>query len=413
MSTGFSKLSALSLTRMLPAQWVSRTPAYGSGGRTGCRVRGQAPSSLRRGTLCPAAHRRRRPTLGCMDETGPAPVDTHRKPILVAIGSVDSHDAALRFAADVAVRERRPLRLVHVVNLTQGMVASGQGLVGIADAEVSAVGRPLEACVDRARSLTQRLVRVDHCLRFGPVVSELVQLAHTADRIVLQRRQNARLSHALTGSVSADVAGLAPAPVVSVPELWSRTGVTTRLVAGVDGTAPNEAMLEWAFREAALLDAQLTLVHAWFKPSIYEEAFIGRGAVNLSRDATRLQIEQQLHACRSAFPSVDARLHVTHAQPVDALVEASRHADLLLLSRRRTRGVAHLGRMARSVLRRAGCPVGVIPLGTLGTGSPRRPRGSRAHSGTDRGDPQGDPQRNEGMYLHLESAVNDPPGSQQ
>jgi nucleotide-binding universal stress UspA family protein len=213
-------------------------------------------------------------------------------------------------------------------------------------------------------------------------VRELLELAHTADRIVLQRREHARLSHALTGSVSAGVAGLATVPVASVPELWSRHGRTTRLVAGVDGTGPGNPMVEWAFGEAALLDAQLALVHSWFMPSIYEEAFIGPGAVNLSREATRLQIEQLLRVCRSAFPSVDVRLDVTHAQPVDALVGASRHADLLLVGRRRSRGMVHLGRLARSVLRRSECPVEVIPLEPVDVGPPWTTRGSAAESET-------------------------------
>ena len=40
----------------------------------------------------------------------------NKAPILVAVGDSDSHDAALRFAADEAVRDRRPFRLVHFMH---------------------------------------------------------------------------------------------------------------------------------------------------------------------------------------------------------------------------------------------------------------------------------------------------------
>ena len=41
---------------------------------------------------------------------------TAPKPILVAIGDSDSHESALSYAANEAVREGRGLRLVHVMH---------------------------------------------------------------------------------------------------------------------------------------------------------------------------------------------------------------------------------------------------------------------------------------------------------
>jgi nucleotide-binding universal stress UspA family protein len=306
-----------------------------------------------------------------MDELASAPVDADRRPVLAALGDTDAHDGALRFAADWAARQRRTLLLAHVVDLAEGMVAPEELLLGAGAARARAEAL-LESRVAQARLLTEGRVRVEGVLRFGPVVTELVGLSSTAGIVVLQRRRHAQVRHALMGSVSAGVASRAPVPVVSVPALWSGPGRTTRLAAAVDGTERNEAVIEWAFREAALLDATLTLVHAWFVPSVYQEAVIGRTAVNLSREATRLHIEEQLASWRSAFPSVDARLRIVHAQPVDALLEASRHADLLLVGRRRTHGMVHLGRLARSVLRKAECPVGVLAQTAPDSGAARR-----------------------------------------
>ena len=122
-------------------------------------------------------------------------------------------------------------------------------------------------------------------------------------------------------------------------------------------------------------------MHAWFIPSVYEEAVVGRGAVTRSREATRLRIEEQLARGRSAFPAVEARLDIVHAQPVDALLEASRHADLLVLGRRR-HGMVHLGRLTRSVLRRARCPVAVVAPKVVDTSHQHTPPGRRGHRGT-------------------------------
>ena len=170
-----------------------------------------------------------------MDSLPPAPDDGLGRPVLVAVRDPDGHDAALRFSAQQAARDGRPLLLVHVVNLAEERLAPGQLLLGTRDAEIHVEGL-LGSWVERARSLTRGRVPVDCCLRLGPVVSELVDLGSTADRIVLQRRQDAQLRHVLTGSVTAGVASRAPVPVLSVPETWSGTGQVTRLAAAVDGT---------------------------------------------------------------------------------------------------------------------------------------------------------------------------------
>lgn len=53
---------------------------------------------------------------------------------------------------------------------------------------------------------------------------------------------------------------------------------------------------------------------------------------------------------------------VRHAHPARAIVEASAHADLVLLARRpHAFPGGHLGGTARAVLRESSCPVEILP----------------------------------------------------
>jgi nucleotide-binding universal stress UspA family protein len=56
---------------------------------------------------------------------------------------------------------------------------------------------------------------------------------------------------------------------------------------------------------------------------------------------------------------VPVEVHVRRARPAEALIAASRDADLLVLGRHATTAPAgsHLGPVARSVVREACCPV--------------------------------------------------------
>jgi nucleotide-binding universal stress UspA family protein len=109
----------------------------------------------------------------------------------------------------------------------------------------------------------------------GPVVDQLVEAADAADHIVLQHRQQGRLRRVLTGSVASGVASRAKVPVVSVPELWSQDEAWRVLVA-VDGVRGNEGLLRKAFEEASTRNATLVALHAWYVPSIYDDALAER-----------------------------------------------------------------------------------------------------------------------------------------
>jgi len=139
---------------------------------------------------------------------------------------------------------------------------------------------------------------------------------------------------------------------------------------GIDDTSGNDVLLEQAFRTAARRDAALTVLHAWYIPSIYDEAILQR-CVKQARAEVRSQIEQEMSVWRAAYPTVEAHLDLSHARPADALVAASEHCQLLLLDRRSAgHSLAHLGPVTRALIRESRCPVMVLPP-------------AHAHNGTD------------------------------
>jgi nucleotide-binding universal stress UspA family protein len=63
-----------------------------------------------------------------------------------------------------------------------------------------------------------------------------------------------------------------------------------------------------------------------------------------------------------AYPDVQVDVEVVHRQAAYALVEESRNADLLLISRPAHGGFVHyLGATARAVIRDGACPIEVVP----------------------------------------------------
>lgn len=282
-----------------------------------------------------------------------------QRPILVAIGDSDTHDAALRFAADEAVRHRRPLRLVHVVHPPREGMFPEQMLISFSAVELAASSL-LRSQADHAAHLTGGVVPVAQALRRGPVVDQLVELSEGAHQVVLQHRQQSRMLRVFTGSTAAGVAARAAVPVVSVPELWS--GPSNRdVVVALDRVGTQDTLLRYGLGEAVSRGVRLTVLHAWFVPELYGDAMVDRAGLHHVHDGVRARIEAALLPLRSDHPHVDVRIELVHMRPADAVVERSGRTDLLVLGRSfASPGTSHLGSVTRAALREARCPVVVV-----------------------------------------------------
>lgn len=269
------------------------------------------------------------------------------RPILLAVGDSEAHGPALRFACTQARRAGAPLRVVHVVE----------------DRPRSRAHRLLETVAAEAAQLTEG--PVETLVRTGAVVPELTELSRDALLVVLQRRQLSRLRRLVTRSVSAHVGGRAHAPTVSVPEGWEpRVAGTPQVTVGVDGVDTEEGrrLLGHAFARAAETGAELTVVHAWQLPSGYDDAVVAEPEVAEWRERYLQVLHAQLEPLQQSNPAVPVSVEIRHLHPAEALIQAAKDSDLVVLGRGRLEHplVEHLGSIARAVMRDADCPAEVI-----------------------------------------------------
>ncbi|MFE5583828.1 universal stress protein [Kitasatospora sp. NPDC056531] len=266
--------------------------------------------------------------------------------------------AAAHWAAEEAVRRGASLRLVHAWPwLTDGVSSFAEP-----DDLPEAAQRTLAGAADEIRERHPGLAVSTDVVLDAPV-DGLVAAAEDADLLVLGSRGLGGFTGLLLGSVSMAVAGRSSTPVIVVREGRATGG---EVVVGVDAHGPEEEVLAFAFREAALRGARLRAVHGWDLPPLFGYA---GGAVPAGETAQLESLEAKLLSLalagqREQHPEVevveDVRLGAARG-----LVETSAGAALVVVGRRR-RPIElgpRLGRVAHAALHHAEAPVAVVPHG--------------------------------------------------
>ncbi|GAA4542181.1 universal stress protein [Pseudonocardia xishanensis] len=124
----------------------------------------------------------------------------------------------------------------------------------------------------------------------------------------------------------------------------------------VDGTEAGLRATRWAAHEAVLRHAELTLLHA----APYATSPTG----SLHEHAARI-LARAYTVARQTEPEVHAHTEIVALDPRAALVDASRHAALLVLGIASTGAPAEafIGSVALDVAGRVGCPLAVVHRG--------------------------------------------------
>jgi nucleotide-binding universal stress UspA family protein len=286
-----------------------------------------------------------------MSEQSPAPV-------VVAVGH-EPIDAALALAAAEAARAGCGLHLVHVVHLL--VRGRDGGEPGGREAEREG-RRLLDAAADRARELAPAGVPVTSEMQVGAVVPTLVNLVKDARLIVVGHRELSGLRRVVTRSVSSGVAAHARVPTVAVPAGWAPPGSDERpptVAVGLDVPDRGREVLRAAFDAARALGATLRIVHTWHLPSPYEDLVVARSVDEEWAARATSEIRAVLDTLGDETAGVPVEIEARAARPADALVEAGRHSDLLVVGRHDpvVPVGSHLGPVARAVLGEAACPV--------------------------------------------------------
>ncbi len=138
------------------------------------------------------------------------------------------------------------------------------------------------------------------------------------------------------------------------------------VVVGVDGSAPSDAAVRWAAREAVLRKLRLTLVNAVATPALPWPATPmpaefsqreERASRTILDDAVRIAEDTIKDSGRAEIES-----QLLHSAPVPTLVDMSKDADMVVVGARGLGAVRSvlLGSVSSGLIHHACCPVAVI-----------------------------------------------------
>lgn len=282
--------------------------------------------------------------------TAPTP-----RPIVVGVGP-EEMESALEFAVLEAIRADCGLHLVHAVPL----LPSTPDTTMLSGVDVVAWGREtLDLAVKRAADLADGMVTVTSELLRGTPVQVLVEVGRTARMVVLEHRHLSRLARVATRTVAGGVSAHLRAPVVAVPSGWTRPEGEPFVVAGVDVPERSEEVLASAVAESRSRGAALRIVHSWALPVHHAGMVVETPEHRRWNDRSRAEVRAALDGLGDASVAIDAEVVVQPGRAIEAILEVSQGAELLVIGRHDPLVPigSHIGPVARAVLREATCPV--------------------------------------------------------
>lgn len=283
--------------------------------------------------------------------------------VVVGVTGRGRDTAALRLALDVARREEAEVLLVHAFQDASatdlpGYALSPEQAAKIAGTVAEEVSEEYAALAGGAAG--HRAVAVP-----GIPARVLVELSAYARLVVVQHSRATALGRLFVGSTVNGAAAHASCPVVSVNEDWEPVTAPGEVVVGVHAGGGPIEVLEAGFAWAVATGASVRVVHAWRLDTTYD-AFVTDAEAAQYREQEEGVLASAVAALRERHPQVTVSLDVPRRRTVDALVDASRHASLVVVGRHGSWSWTpeRLGSLVRSVLREASSPVMVVPLRT-------------------------------------------------
>ena len=280
--------------------------------------------------------------------------------VVVGVDGSAHAAAAAEWAAREATRRGRPLHLVHAVN-TGTVTLSPRTSAAVTDLILRDAGTVLEDSLGKVRASHPGLRLTGDVVPRDAAEAVLTAAEH-AELAVVGTRGHGGFASLLLGSVSLRVAAHSRCPVVVVRGAEQVGGHV--LVAVRDER--DVATLRFALREGELTGLPVHAVHTW-SPVV---ADVGHMAPMIDELGEEVRLHEQLlhRTCdpvREEFPDVVFETRQVHGAPAGALVEASRQAAVLVVSRRQP--APHFGlrldTAVHAVLHHAYCPVAVVPVG--------------------------------------------------
>ncbi|MFD9127574.1 universal stress protein [Kitasatospora sp. NPDC059571] len=279
--------------------------------------------------------------------------------VVAGVDGSERAAAAAEWAAEEAVRRECPLHLVHAVN-TGTVTLSPRTSTAVTDLILRDAEGTLDEALGKLRAAHPAL-RITGDVVPRDAAEAVLTAAEHAELAVVGTRGHGGFASLLLGSVSLRVAAHSVCPVVVVRDAEPPGG---RVLVAVRDERDGPA-LRFALRAGERTGLPVRALHSW-SPAV---ADVGHMAPMVDEIGEEARLHEQLLAricdpVREEYPDVDFRAGQVSGGTAAALVEASRQAALLVVSRRQP--APHfglrLGTAVHAVLHHAACPVAVVPL---------------------------------------------------
>jgi nucleotide-binding universal stress UspA family protein len=282
-------------------------------------------------------------------------------PVVVGIDDMDQSPHALELAGHEAELRAAPLWIAHAYHRAPPLAVAALGGEAREEPALESAPEPLAGALKQVHADHPGLQVRSYALS-GPPASELAALAQDASLLVLGHRGRGGFAGMLLGSFALRTVAHARCPVAVAR--GARRAMKRVLVGiDVDDDEGGQAQLRFAFDETVMRGADLVVLHTWEDQGYFFHDPIG----DYTRDhLTALvgdhdrRLEAMLEPWRHAHPDVAVEVVVEGGSAARHLVDASAHADLLVIGARLRRDGdgMRLGGLAYSLLHHARCPVG-------------------------------------------------------
>jgi nucleotide-binding universal stress UspA family protein len=284
--------------------------------------------------------------------------------IIVGVDESALAGQAVRWAAEQAVLEGRPVRLVRAV-MPVPMGRSDHAAV-VQPGTFTSLRLHSEALLRQAHEHVHRLapgVEVDEQLEVAAARDLLLDVAEDAHLIVLGSRGRGPVLTHLFGSVGVGVVRRARCPVV-VHRPGHPGRVRDGVVVAVDATEDAVPVLEFAFRQASLRRLPLRVVHYVMDP---RSALVGVptvGDLSQQLQQSELVLSEAMAGLGERYPDVRTTVSTTPGLAAHDIVTAASRADLVVVGTHQRPAADRLmvGSVSTAVLEHASCPVAVVPV---------------------------------------------------